>query len=57
MRMAEGCLKRLNTDHTDLMHIHSLTDAEDLAKVEAKDGVLRNPAGDIAVPLTAIFAD
>ena len=41
MRMAEGCLKRLNTDHTDLMHIHSLTDAEDLAKVEAKDGVLK----------------
>ena len=24
---------------------------------EAKDGVLRNPAGDIAVPLAAIFAD
>jgi Uma2 family endonuclease len=24
---------------------------------EAKDGVLRNPAGDLAVPLSAIFAD
>ena len=35
MRMAEGCLKRLNTDHTDLMHIHSLTDAEDCGEVAA----------------------
>ncbi len=41
MRMAEGCLKRLNTDHVDLLHIHSLTDADDLAKVEAPDGILK----------------
>ena len=24
---------------------------------EAKDGVLRNPAGDLEIPLAAIFAD
>jgi len=41
MRMADGCLKRLNTDHVDLLHIHSLTDADDLAKVEAPDGILK----------------
>ncbi len=41
MRMAEGCLKRLNTDRVDLLHIHSLTDAEDLAKVEAPEGILK----------------
>jgi len=41
MRMAEGCLKRLNTDHADLIHIHSLTDEADLAKVEAPDGILK----------------
>jgi predicted aldo/keto reductase-like oxidoreductase len=36
----EGSLKRLQTDHVDLCHIHSLTDAADLARIEAKDGVL-----------------
>ncbi len=39
MRRIEGSLKRLETDHLDLIHIHSLTDADDLAKIEAKDGV------------------
>ncbi len=40
MRLIEGSLKRLQTDHVDLLHIHSLTDEADLAAVEAKDGVL-----------------
>ena len=40
MRMIEGSLKRLQTDHVDLLHVHSLTDEEDLKKIEAKDGVL-----------------
>ena len=39
-RILEGSLKRLQTDHVDLIHIHSLTDEDDLAKVEAKGGVL-----------------
>ncbi|MBK9170874.1 MAG: aldo/keto reductase [Bryobacterales bacterium] len=39
-RILEGSLKRLRTDQVDLIHIHSLTDEEDLAKVEAKGGVL-----------------
>jgi aryl-alcohol dehydrogenase-like predicted oxidoreductase len=40
MRIIEGSLKRLQTDHVDLIHIHSMTDEADLAKSEAKDGVL-----------------
>jgi uncharacterized protein len=40
MRIIEGSLKRLQTDHVDLIHIHSLTDSDDLAQIEAKDGVL-----------------
>ena len=39
-RRIEGSLKRLQTDHLDLIHIHSLTDEDDLSKIEAKDGVL-----------------
>ena len=35
MRILEASLKRLRTDHVDLIHIHSLTDMDDLAKVEA----------------------
>jgi predicted aldo/keto reductase-like oxidoreductase len=34
-------LKRLQTDHVDLLHIHSLTDEADLAAIEAADGVLK----------------
>lgn len=40
MRIIEGSLKRLQTDQVDLLHIHSLTDAADLAAIEAKGGVL-----------------
>lgn len=40
MRIFEGSLKRLQTDHVDLLHIHGLGDENDLAAVEAKDGFL-----------------
>ena len=40
MRAFEESLKRLQTDHVDLLHIHSLSDDDDLAAVEAKDGAL-----------------
>ncbi len=41
MRIVEGSLKRLQTDHLDLVHIHMLTTPEDLAAIESKDGVLK----------------
>jgi predicted aldo/keto reductase-like oxidoreductase len=41
MRRLEGSLKRLQTDYVDLVHIHSLGQAEDLAKIEAPDGALK----------------
>src|SRR5581483_11109665 len=40
MRTVEACLKRLQTDHLDLVHVHGLADENDLKAVEAKDGVL-----------------
>jgi predicted aldo/keto reductase-like oxidoreductase len=40
MKILEGSLKRLQTDHLDLIHIHDLKGEDDLAAVEAKDGVL-----------------
>src|SRR6266446_10604558 len=40
MQVLEGSLKRLQIDQFDLVHIHSLTDEDDLAKIEAKGGVL-----------------
>lgn len=41
LRRLEGSLKRLQTDHLDLVHIHSLGRADDLAKIEAKDGAMK----------------
>src|SRR5208337_2254759 len=41
MARLEGSLKRLQTDHVDLVHIHSLRHADDLAKIEAPDGALK----------------
>lgn len=40
-RRLEGSLKRLQVDHVDLLHIHSLGRADDLAKIEAPDGALK----------------
>jgi uncharacterized protein len=41
MRRLEGSLKRLQTDHVDLLHIHSLGSAEDLAKIETPSGAMK----------------
>jgi hypothetical protein len=41
MRRFEGSLKRLQVDHVDLVHLHSLGHADDLAKIEAPDGALK----------------
>lgn len=41
LRRLESSLKRLQTDHVDLVHIHSLRQADDLEKIEAKDGALK----------------
>jgi len=40
MRQLEQSLKRLRTDRVDLVHVHRVDTDEDLAKIEAKDGVL-----------------
>jgi aryl-alcohol dehydrogenase-like predicted oxidoreductase len=37
----EASLKRLQTDHLDVLHLHSLGDEADLAKIEAPDGALK----------------
>jgi|SRR5579872_6822208 len=39
-RIVEESLKALQTDHLDLLHIHSLQTADDLTAIEAKGGVL-----------------
>ena len=41
LRRLEGSLTRLQTDHVDLVHIHSLRQADDLEKIEASDGALK----------------
>jgi aryl-alcohol dehydrogenase-like predicted oxidoreductase len=41
LKEVEASLKRLQTDHVDLLHVHSLGDAADLAAITAKDGVLQ----------------
>jgi aryl-alcohol dehydrogenase-like predicted oxidoreductase len=39
-RRVDESLKALQLDHVDLIHIHQLSSAEDLAAIEAKGGVL-----------------
>ena len=39
-RVVELSLQCLQVDHVDLLHIHSLSDEADLARIEAKGGVL-----------------
>lgn len=39
-RVVEESLRALQVDQIDLIHIHSLSDEEDLARIEAKGGVL-----------------
>jgi uncharacterized protein len=41
LKRLEDSLKRLQVDHVDLVHIHSLGQADDLAKIEAPDGALK----------------
>jgi len=41
LRRLEASLTRLRTDHVDLVHIHSLGQADDLEKIEAPDGALK----------------
>jgi hypothetical protein len=41
LRELEASLKRLQTDHVDLLHLHGLGDEADLAKIEAADGALK----------------
>ncbi len=41
LREVEQSLKRLQTDHVNLLHLHSLGDDADLAKIEAPDGAIK----------------
>lgn len=41
MRHIEESLKRLNTDHLEILQIHSVLSLEDVVAIGAKDGVLR----------------
>ncbi|HSD29630.1 MAG TPA: aldo/keto reductase [Vicinamibacteria bacterium] len=41
LKEVEGSLERLQTDHLDLLHLHSLGDDADLAKIEAPDGAIK----------------
>jgi len=41
LRRLEGSLKRLQVDHVDLVHIHGVGQADDLAKIEAPNGAIK----------------
>jgi hypothetical protein len=41
LRDVEASLKRLQTDHVDLLHLHGLGDRADLAAIEAAGGALK----------------
>jgi aryl-alcohol dehydrogenase-like predicted oxidoreductase len=41
MRRFEESLRLLNTDYVDVVHIHALGEEDDLAAIEAPDGVLK----------------
>ena len=41
LRVVEASLKRLQTDHLDVLHVHSLTDEADLARIQSPTGVLK----------------
>jgi len=41
MRVMDESLERLQTDHVDLLHMHALGGADDLAAIEASDGALK----------------
>lgn len=40
-RQIERSLKRLQTDHLDVLHIHALAGLDDLAAIEKPDGILK----------------
>jgi len=40
MRLLEGSLKLLNTDHLDLWQLHNITKTEELDRIFAKDGAI-----------------
>jgi uncharacterized protein len=41
LREVDASLRRLQTDHVDLLHLHGLGDEADLARIEAPDGAIR----------------
>ncbi len=41
LREVDASLKRLQTDHLDVLHLHSLGDEADLARIEAPDGAIK----------------
>lgn len=41
MKRFEESLRLLNTDHLDLVHVHALSGEDDLAAIEAPDGLLK----------------
>jgi aryl-alcohol dehydrogenase-like predicted oxidoreductase len=41
LRQVEASLKRLQTDRLDVLHLHDLGDAQDLAAIEASDGAIK----------------